>query len=67
MAYEVDYIPVGDGEKSGDAFVLRFGNLSGPRNEQSIVVIDGGFKESGELLVEHNIFQKESRINNVPP
>lgn len=53
MAYEVDYIPVGDGKKSGDAIVLRFGNLSGPRVEQSIVVIDGGFKESGELLVDH--------------
>src|SRR3989344_5772253 len=53
MAYEVDYIPVDGGEKSGDAIVLRFGNLNGQRSEQSIVVIDGGFKESGELLVEH--------------
>jgi len=53
MAYEVDYIPVDGGEKSGDAIVLRFGNLNGQRSEQSIVVIDGGFKDSGELLVEH--------------
>jgi len=53
MAYEIDYIPVGDGEKGGDAIVLRFGNLTGPRNEQSVVVIDGGFKESGEQLVKH--------------
>lgn len=53
MAYEIDYIPVGDGEKSGDAIALRFGNLSGPRDQQSVVVIDGGFKESGELLVNH--------------
>lgn len=53
MAYEVDYIPVDGGEKSGDAIVLRFGNLNGQRSEQNIVVIDGGFKDSGELLVEH--------------
>jgi beta-lactamase superfamily II metal-dependent hydrolase len=53
MAYEIDYIPVGDGEKGGDAIALRFGNLSGQRNEQKIIVIDGGFKESGEKLVKH--------------
>lgn len=53
MPYEVDYIPVGDGDKSGDALALRFGNLTGPRSEQAVVVIDGGFKESGEQLVQH--------------
>jgi beta-lactamase superfamily II metal-dependent hydrolase len=53
MAYEIDYIPVGDSEKGGDAIALRFGNLAGPRNEQSVVVIDGGFKDSGEKLVKH--------------
>ncbi|MFA6408531.1 MAG: MBL fold metallo-hydrolase [Candidatus Paceibacterota bacterium] len=53
MAYQIDYIPVGDGERSGDAIALRFGNLQGPRSEQSIMVIDGGFKDSGELLVQH--------------
>lgn len=53
MAYEIDYIPVGDGEKGGDAIALRFGNLEGSRDEQSVVVIDGGFKESGEQLVTH--------------
>jgi beta-lactamase superfamily II metal-dependent hydrolase len=52
MAFEIDFLPVGDG-KSGDAIALRFGNLTGPRSEQSIVVIDGGFKESGEQLVTH--------------
>src|SRR3989344_4793153 len=53
MAYEIDYIPVGNGEKAGDAIALRFGNLAGPRTEQGVIVIDGGFKESGEALVEH--------------
>jgi beta-lactamase superfamily II metal-dependent hydrolase len=53
MAYEIDYIPVGNGEKAGDAIALRFGNLNGPRSEQRVVVIDGGFQESGEKLVQH--------------
>lgn len=53
MAYEVDYIPVGDGERSGDAIALRFGNLAGRREEQAVIVIDGGFKDSGEALVQH--------------
>lgn len=53
MGYEVDFLPVGEGEKSGDAIALRFGNLRGSRDEQTVVIIDGGFKETGEKLVEH--------------
>jgi len=53
MGYEIDYIPVGDGEKCGDAICLRFGNLFGSRREQTVVIIDGGFLDSGEKLVQH--------------
>lgn len=53
MGYEVDFLPVGNGERSGDAIAVRFGNLFGPRREQTVVVIDAGFEESGEDLVEH--------------
>jgi len=53
MGYEIDFLSVGEGEKSGDAIALRFGNLRGQRSEQRIVVIDGGFKQSGEELVKH--------------
>lgn len=53
MAYEVDFLPVGDGERCGDAIALRFGNLAGRRDEQQVWVIDGGTKESGEALVAH--------------
>ena len=53
MGYEIDFLPVGEGEKSGDAIALRFGNLHGNRDEQTVVVIDGGFKETGKKLVEH--------------
>jgi beta-lactamase superfamily II metal-dependent hydrolase len=49
---EIDFLPVGDGEKSGDAIVVRYGNLHGSRDEQTIVVIDGGFSDDGEAIVE---------------
>ncbi len=53
MQYEIDYIPVGEGEKSGDAICLRYGNLTGPRSEQTVIVIDGGDKKAGEAMVTH--------------
>lgn len=53
MGYEVDFLAVGEGERSGDAIAIRFGNLHGTRQEQAVIVIDGGFKESGEKLVDH--------------
>lgn len=53
MGYELDFLGVGDESKSGDAIALRFGNLHGYRHEQTVVVIDGGFKSTGEKLVEH--------------
>ena len=53
MGYEVDYLPVGEGEKSGDAIAMRWGDLEGRRADQCVIVIDGGTKESGLALVEH--------------
>jgi beta-lactamase superfamily II metal-dependent hydrolase len=53
MGIEVDFLAVGDSSKSGDAIAIRFGNLHGKREEQTIITIDGGTKESGEQLVEH--------------
>jgi glyoxylase-like metal-dependent hydrolase (beta-lactamase superfamily II) len=43
---------VGDQSKSGDAIALRDGNLRGPRSDQTVVVVDGGYQGSGERLVE---------------
>lgn len=48
-AYEIDFLPVGNGECSGDAICLRYGT---PGNYK-VMVYDGGTKESGEKLVEH--------------
>lgn len=53
MGYEVDSLPVGNGEKSGDAFAMRWGYLGRGLPIQSVIVIDGGTKESGQALVEH--------------
>lgn len=49
MAHEIDFIPVGNGERSGDAIVVRWKELSGWK----IGVIDGGSKESGQKIVDH--------------
>lgn len=53
MGYEIDFLPVGKENKSGDAIAIRFGNLYGTREEQAVVVIDGGFAPDGEALVNH--------------
>ncbi len=53
MAFEVDFLPVGAGEKSGDAIAVRWGNLAGPRAEQKVMIIDGGTLEAGKNLVNH--------------
>ena len=52
MGYQLDFLPVGN-DKPGDAIALRFGNLQGPRSEQTVVVIDGGYQEDGKKIVKH--------------
>ena len=47
--YEIDFIPVGEGEKNGDAIAMRITK----NGETEIYVIDGGTKASGEALVQH--------------
>lgn len=63
MGYEIDVLPVGKGEKSGDAIALRFGDLYGSREDQKVVVIDGGYQSDGEALVSH--IQKHYGTNEV--
>ncbi len=47
--YEVEFLPVGNGERSGDAICVRYGT---PGNYK-VMIYDGGTKESGEMLVNH--------------
>ncbi|GAG15357.1 unnamed protein product, partial [marine sediment metagenome] len=66
MGFEIDFLPVGDGEKGGDAIALRYGKLDGTRSEQVVIVIDGGTKESGENLVKHiQEYYKTEQVNFV--
>ena len=53
MAFEIDFLPVGNGDRSGDAIAFRLGNINGQRNEQFVGIVDGGFAETGEQLVSH--------------
>src|SRR5579859_1153226 len=53
LGYEIDFLPVGTGERSGDAICFRAGDLHGDRKNQGVVVIDGGTIQSGQTLVEH--------------
>ena len=53
MAFEIDYIPVGEGERGGDAIAMRFGNWGQVGGTQTVVVIDAGYQESAEALVAH--------------
>ena len=51
MSYEVDVLAVGQESKSGDAIAFRYGDFR-QRDLFQVVVIDGGFQENGEQLVE---------------
>lgn len=53
MGYEIDFLVVERESKSGDAITLRYGNLAGSRGEQTVVVIDGGYLEDGQAVVDH--------------
>ena len=49
MGYEIDFMPVEAGEKSGDAIAFRiFDNQS-----SWIFAVDGGYTDSGDALVQH--------------
>ena len=54
QGFEIDYLPVGDGKKSGDAIIVKFGNLhTGRREDFRVFVIDGGTLEAGQSIVDH--------------
>ncbi len=54
LAFEIDFHPVGDGEKGGDAITIQYGRLNSTYNHsQKVIVIDGGTLDSGKKVVEH--------------
>jgi beta-lactamase superfamily II metal-dependent hydrolase len=53
MGYEIDFLAVGKESKSGDAIALRYGDLAVGGDQQRVIVIDGGFTDDGQTLVQH--------------
>jgi beta-lactamase superfamily II metal-dependent hydrolase len=49
MACEIEFLPVGDGTRAGDAIVIRYGEP----DDYKLMVVDGGTTEAGENLVAH--------------
>jgi beta-lactamase superfamily II metal-dependent hydrolase len=49
--YEIDFLPVGDAGRSGDAICMRFTRPD--TGTQAVVVIDAGFKDDGIAIAEH--------------
>jgi hypothetical protein len=48
--YEIDYLAVGDGTRSGDAIMMRFDRPD--TGSRATVVIDAGFQSDGDKVVE---------------
>lgn len=46
---EIEFLPVGDGSRGGDAIVVRFGDSQ----NYELMVVDGGTTESGKAMVGH--------------
>src|SRR3989338_6267931 len=49
MAFQIDFLPVGNGSKSGDRITFRV--VDPALNEQKVFVIDGGFRDTADNLV----------------
>lgn len=67
LGYEIDLLPVGDGSKSGDAILMRFGDLFTGGTCQKVVLIDGGYKCTAEAIKRHlqdyyNCRNKEGKL-----
>ena len=50
LGFEIDFLPVGNNSKGGDAIAIRFGEINSETPNQKIIIIDGGYKETGEKL-----------------
>ncbi len=53
MGIEIDFLAVGEESQSGDAILVRMGNLYGTRSEQTVLLIDGGFLDTAADVMTH--------------
>lgn len=49
MNCEIEFMPVGEGAKAGDAIVVRYGTVE----SYELMIIDGGHEATGTMLVKH--------------
>jgi beta-lactamase superfamily II metal-dependent hydrolase len=49
MDCEIEFLPVGDASKAGDAILVRYGSITA----YELMIVDGGNLDSGKLVVEH--------------
>lgn len=49
MACEIEFLPVGNGSRAGDAIVIRYGKP----DDYKLMVVDGGTAETGKDIVAH--------------
>lgn len=62
---EIDFLPVGESSRSGDAICVRWGyNLENRSNRrQYVMVVDGGYSDNGSQIVNH--IQTYYNTNNI--
>ncbi len=62
--FEIDFLPVGEESRSGDAICIRCGSAE---RGYTINVVDGGFKATTAKIIEHldQNYGRPSRIDNV--
>lgn len=55
MSYELEFLPVGENTKSGDAILFRFWDDAKGETEvdQKVCLIDAGYAENGEKIKQH--------------
>lgn len=62
MGIEIEFIPVGENTKNGDAIIVRYGE----EGKYKIMVVDGGIKDSGRKIVEHiQLYYETSYVDYV--
>lgn len=62
IGFEIDFLPVWNGDRSGDAIAIRYG-IPG---DYKVLVYDGGTKESGQALVDHiKLYYGTTRVDYV--
>lgn len=63
MNFEIEFHPVGNGEKAGDAISVRYG----VPGDYKVMIIDGGTDESGESVVDHvkTVYGRNTVVSDV--